>query len=181
MALKDDLNTIKSELSAQEQMIGNFIKGERFIRKYKYYFLALIVTLLLWFLISFIINLVKENNIKTSNELYISLIKDPNNQEKLNSLKDKNANLYAIYLLSQNSSNLQELENLKLDPLLKSIVDLELNKDSILLKEYKKLLLAYSLLEQNKIKEAQVIFSQIDPNSQIGQLANNLKHYQGQK
>ncbi len=37
MGLKDNLKAVKNELNTEEQFIENFIKGERFIRKYKFY------------------------------------------------------------------------------------------------------------------------------------------------
>ena len=35
LAIKDDIDSIKRDLSAEEQFLENAIKGERFIKKYK--------------------------------------------------------------------------------------------------------------------------------------------------
>lgn len=189
MGLKDNLKAVKTELNTEEQFIENFIKGERFIRKYKFYIFALITILILWFAISFINNKINENNIKESNEIYINLLHNPNNKELLNKLKDKNINLYTIFLMKEFSNNTdnnefkQELQNLSKDlninPLLRNIILVSLHEKSIFLKNYDKILQAYRLLKENKIEEADILLSQIKENSSLNQIAKNLKHYQG--
>ncbi len=189
MGLKDNLKAVKTELNTEEQFIENFIKGERFIRKYKFYIFALITILILWFAISFINNEINENNIKESNEIYTNLLHNPNNKELLNKLKDKNINLYTIFLMKEFSNNTdnnefkQELQNLSKDlninPLLRNIILVSLHEKSIFLKNYDKILQAYRLLKENKIEEADILLSQIKENSSLNQIAKNLKHYQG--
>lgn len=189
MGLKDNLKAVKTELNTEEQFIENFIKGERFIRKYKFYIFALIAILILWFAISFINNKINENNIKESNEIYTNLLYDPNNKELLGKLKDKNINLYAIFLMKEFSNNTdnnefkQELQNLSKDSninlLLRNIILTSLHEKSIFLKNYDKILQAYKLLKENKIEEADILLSQIKDNSSLSQIAKNLKHYQG--
>lgn len=189
LGLKDDLKAIKTELSTEEQLIEKFIKGERFIKKYKYFILALILILILWYLGIFIYDKIKQSNIKQSNILYTKLIQDPKNLKLLEELKNKNINLYTIFLMSQNSSDqsdqnetakLQELaQNSKVNVLLKNIIALDLGNKSLFLKDYDKILQAYDLLKQNKIDDAQILLSQIKDDSQFKQIANNLKHYQG--
>ena len=50
MGLKDNLKAVKNELNTEEQFIENFIKGERFIRKYKFYISAVVIILVAFFL-----------------------------------------------------------------------------------------------------------------------------------
>ena len=45
MSLKENLQAVKNSLSTEEQMIEGFIKGERFIKKYKFVFVAVVVLL----------------------------------------------------------------------------------------------------------------------------------------
>ncbi|ELZ7568017.1 hypothetical protein U0P67_001492, partial [Campylobacter upsaliensis] len=104
-------------------------------------------------------------------------------------LKNKNLNLYAIFLmqkLTQNPTNtqiLQELnalsENEKIEPLFRNIIALANNDKSIFLKDYAKILEAYVLLGQKKIEEANVLLAQIKSNTPLEKIAKNLKHYQG--
>ncbi|ECO5713420.1 hypothetical protein H0O07_06310 [Campylobacter jejuni] len=189
MGLKDNLKAVKNELNTEEQFIENFIKGERFIRKYKFYISAVVIILVAWFAGNFIISKINDYKTKEANEIYANLIQDPNNKNLLEQLKNKNTNLYAIFLLKENINDFnntalqnelkQIYNNAQTNTLLKNIIALSLRDKSIFLKNYDKLLEAYKLLEQNKIEEANVLLSQIKENSSLNQIAKNLKHYQG--
>ncbi|HFV1586233.1 TPA: hypothetical protein ACH6AC_001831, partial [Campylobacter jejuni] len=187
--LKDNLKAVKNELNTEEQFIENFIKGERFIRKYKFYISAVVIILVAWFAGNFIISKINNYKTKEANEIYANLIQDPSNKNLLEQLKNKNTNLYTIFLLKENINDLnntafqnelkQIYNNAQTNTLLKNIIALSLGDKSIFLKNYDKLLEAYKLLEQNKIEEANVLLSQIKENSSLNQIAKNLKHYQG--
>ncbi|EAJ2346462.1 hypothetical protein CXT47_04395 [Campylobacter jejuni] len=189
MGLKDNLKAVKNELNTEEQFIENFIKGERFIRKYKFYISAVVIILVAWFAGNFIISKINNYKTKEANEIYANLIQDPSNKNLLEQLKNKNTNLYTIFLLKENINDLnnttfqnelkQIYNNAQTNTLLKNIIALSLGDKSIFLKNYDKLLEAYKLLEQNKIEEANVLLSQIKENSSLNQIAKNLKHYQG--
>lgn len=189
MGLKDNLKAVKNELNTEEQFIENFIKGERFIREYKFYISAVVIILVAWFAGNFIISKINDYKTKEANEIYANLIQDPSNKNLLEQLKNKNTNLYTIFLLKENINDLnntafqnelkQIYNNAQTNTLLKNIIALSLGDKSIFLKNYDKLLEAYKLLEQNKIEEANVLLSQIKENSSLNQIAKNLKHYQG--
>ncbi|HBK2056145.1 TPA: hypothetical protein LGF67_001465, partial [Campylobacter jejuni] len=186
MGLKDNLKAVKNELNTEEQFIENFIKGERFIRKYKFYISAVVIILVAWFAGNFIISKINDYKTKEANEIYANLIQDPSNKNLLEQLKNKNTNLYTIFLLKENINDLnntafqnelkQIYNNAQTNTLLKNIIALSLGDKSIFLKNYDKLLEAYKLLEQNKIEEANVLLSQIKENSSLNQIAKNLKH-----
>ncbi len=189
LALKENLKAIKTELNTEEQFLENFIKGERFIRKYKLYLVSFVIILVLWLVVSFIMGTMKQSSIEESNEIYTNLLLKPEDKMLLEQLKDKNPNLYAIFLMQNLDKNpndtqiLKELSTLskdeKLEPLFRDILALANNEKSVFLKDYAKILEAYTLLEQKKIEEANIILSQIKPNSPLEQIAKNLKHYQG--
>lgn len=189
MGLKDNLKAVKNELNTEEQFIENFIKGERFIRKYKFYISAVVIILVAWFAGNFIISKINDYKTKEANEIYANLIQDPSNKNLLEQLKNKNTNLYAIFLLKENINDFnntalqnelkQIYSNTQTNTLLKNIIALSLGDKSIFLKNYDKLLETYKFLEQNKIEEANVLLSQIKENSSLNQIAKNLKHYQG--
>lgn len=189
MGLKDNLKAVKNELNTEEQFIENFIKGERFIRKYKFYISAIVIVLIAWFIGDFTISKINEYKIKKANEIYANLLQNPNDKNFLEKLKNKNINLYAVFLLKENIDDFnnttfqnelrQIYSNTQTNPLLKNIIALSLGDKSIFLKNYDKLLEAYRLLEQNKIEEANILLSQIKENSNLSQIAKNLKHYQG--
>ncbi|EMK8456448.1 hypothetical protein V9Q02_000890 [Campylobacter upsaliensis] len=189
MALKENLRAIKTEMNTEEQFLENFIKGERFIRKYKLYLVSFVIIFVLWLIVSFVMDTIKESNVRESNEIYANLLVKNDGKILLDKLKNKNLNLYAIFLmqkLTQNPTNtqiLQELnalsENEKIEPLFRNIIALANNDKSIFLKDYAKILEAYVLLEQKKIEEANVLLAQIKPNTPLEKIAKNLKHYQG--
>lgn len=189
MGLKDNLKAVKNELNTEEQFIENFIKGERFIRKYKFYISAVVIILVAWFAGNFIISKINDYKTKEANEIYANLIQDPSNKNLLEQLKNKNTNLYAIFLLKENINDFnnttlqnelkQIYNNAQTNTLLKNIIALSLGDKSIFLKNYDKLLETYKFLEQNKIEEANVLLSQIKENSSLNQITKNLKHYQG--
>ncbi|MEB2804341.1 hypothetical protein [Campylobacter upsaliensis] len=189
MALKENLRAIKTEMNAEEQFLENFIKGERFIRKYKLYLVSFVIIFVLWLIVSFVMDTIKESNVRESNEIYANLLVKNDDKILLDKLKNKNLNLYAIFLmqkLTQNPTNTQILQELnalseseKIDPLFRNIIALTNNNKSIFLKDYAKILEAYVLLEQKKIEEANVLLAQIKPNTPLEKIAKNLKHYQG--
>ncbi|MCV3443632.1 hypothetical protein L8W64_06685 [Campylobacter sp. IFREMER_LSEM_CL1097] len=181
MALKENLKVVKEELSSQEQMMENFIKSERFIRKYKYYFIALIALLVLYFSGSYIYNIKQEKNIQESNIIFNNLLKNPSDQKLIEELKQKNANLYTIYIMGQNNQDLNQILSLNIDPLLKQIVLAQNNQKSDFLKDYNTLLIGFEFLKQNDFKNADVEFNKIPINSPLWQIITSLKHYQGIK
>ncbi|HEB7535971.1 TPA: hypothetical protein RZH67_000448, partial [Campylobacter coli] len=171
------------------QFIENFIKGERFIKKYKLYIFALIAILIVWFAISFIGGKIDQYNVEESNKIYTNLLKNPNDKVLLEQLKNKNANLYAIFLMKElakdinNTEIKSQLQTLSThsdtNHLLKNIASLSLGEKSIFLKNYDKILQAYRLLGEGKIEQANILLSQIKDDSALSQIAKNLKHYQG--
>ena len=189
MALKENLRAIKTEMNTEEQFLENFIKGERFIRKYKLYLVSFVIIFVLWLIVSFVMDTIKESNVRESNEIYANLLVKNDDKILLDKLKNKNLNLYAIFLmqkLTQNPTNtqiLQELnalsENEKIEPLFRNIIALANNDKSIFLKDYAKILEAYVLLGQKKIEEVNVLLAQIKSNTPLEKIAKNLKHYQG--
>ena len=187
LSVKENINTIKSELDAQEEFIKNFIKGERFIKKYKYYFLTIIVAIIVYFLGDYIIDKIKENRLEKANVVYNQLIYDLNNTKLENELKNLDINLYTMFLLNKIKTDgdlnvLKKLSNDKnLNYLLKNIIYLNTNEKSIFLNDYEKLINAYKLMQENKIKEANVILDTIKDNAELAQIIKNLKHYQGIK
>ncbi|EGK8090773.1 hypothetical protein IO396_000759 [Campylobacter lari] len=181
MALKENLKAVQAELSSQEQMMENFIKSERFIKKYKYYFIVIIVLLIAYLSGSYFYNLKQESNIQESNMIFNNLLKNPSDQKLLEELKQKNANLYTIFMMNQNNQDLNQTLSLNIDPLLKQIVLAQNNQKSDFLKDYNTLLAGFEFLKQNNFKNADIEFNKIPINSPLWQIITSLKHYQGIK
>ena len=113
MSLKDNLKSIKTDLNTEEKMIENFIRSERLIKKYKIYIFLIAIIAIVWFAINFGISEVEEYNKKESNRIYTQLLKYPNDENLLNQLKQKNVNLYAVFLINeiQKDNNNTNLKN----------------------------------------------------------------------
>ncbi|WP_139452245.1 hypothetical protein [Campylobacter armoricus] len=181
MALKENLKAAQQELNSQEQMIESFIKSERFIKKYKYYIIAIMVLLVAYFSGNYIYTINQEKNIKASNEIFINLLKNPNDNKLLEDLKQSNANLYAIFIMNHTGYDLNGTANLNIDPLLKQIILAQNNQKSDFLKDYNTLLKGFDFLKNNDFKNADIEFNKIPINSPLWQIITSLKHYQGIK
>ncbi len=191
MSLKEDIQGVKEEIGAQEQFLESIIKSERFYKKYKKQILALGAVLILGGAGYTGYTLIKEHDLKVSNEAYEKLIKSPNDSEAMSVLKDKNLPLYKIFLFQEavkekSVKKLEELSNDKKSDILADLSTYELgqlkNSQSInseLLKGFSLLEEGFDLLKVGKITEAKLKFAQIDPNSPLSKIVKNLEHFQG--
>lgn len=183
MGLKENLQAVKASLNTEEQMIENFIKGERFIKKYKFVFIATVVLFVAYLVYYYTSDTLLSKKIQQNNEIYLALLQNPDDSDKLAQLKAKNPNLYVLFLLSRdgNDEAIKEAQNLQLEPLLKEILSANTGDNTQFLSDYHKILNAYELLQQDKIEEANLILAQIPVNSELKDLVNNFKHYKGIK
>ena len=187
MAIKEDLTQIKQEIGAQEQFLESMIKGERFFRKYKKFMIIAIIVAVIAIIGFYYNNIINDNRIEDANLAYSKLILNPNDANALSILKEKEPNLYALFLLQQKldkneTDGISELTNLKVNPIVKDIIlSQNGNANTQILSEYSTLLIGFELLKQNIIKEADAEFDKISLDSQLQTLVKNLKHYQGIK
>ncbi len=184
MALKENIQAIKEEISTEEQFLENLIKGERFFKKYKLVIIGVIALAIVTSVGYSMNEYFKEKNLILTNKAYENLLKNPKDNDALETLKE-NKKLYLAYkfLQASKSKNTQELKNLlnsEIDPILKDIAQYDLNDDSSeLYTNINYLVKGYELLKQNKIKEAKESFNQIPINSNLHQIVTKLNHYQG--
>ncbi len=193
MGLKENIQAVKEEISAEEQFLEGMIKGERFFKRHKNTILALAIVLVLGAGGYALSDFLHQNNLKVSNEAHQELMKDANNQKALEILKQKNPKLYEMFTFetaikkgdvealkklatSKENAILADLATYELSQLDKNvIVKSELLGGLVLLEE------GYALLKENKVEEARLKFTQIEANSPFKQIAKNLEHYQGLK
>jgi len=191
LSLKENINSIKEEIGAEEQFLESVIKGERFYKKYKKQILVSAVFVVL-FSVGYVgYNFIKQRNLKASNEAYEKLLKTPSDKEALNILKDKNPKLYDVFLFQEavKKNSIQELESLSKndsDELLSDLSKYQLGQlknskvvQSKLLNGFSLLEEGFDLLKEGKITEAKLKFAQIDSNSPLSKIVKNLEHYQG--
>ncbi len=191
MSLKENINSIKEEIGAEEQFLESVIKGERFYKKYKKQILASVVFVVL-FSVGYVgYDFIKQRSLKVSNEAYEKLLKTPSDKDAMNILKDKNPKLYDVFLFQEavKKNSIQELENLSKndsDELLSDLSKYQLGQlknskvvQSKLLNGFSLLEEGFDLLKEGKITEAKLKFAQIDSNSPLSKIVKNLEHYQG--
>lgn len=185
MAIKEDIQSIKQELNAEEQFLENIIKSERFIKKYKKFLIFALAIGVVGFGWYYANSWIKEKNFNEANAAYAKLIMNPNDKSAKDELKSKDISLYALHefknaLDNNQTSILQNLLNEPIDPILKDIIKAQIQgSDSQILKNYSYVLNGYALLKQDKIEEAKKEFAKVPLNSQLQQIIKNLQHYQG--
>ncbi len=192
MSLKENVDAIKEELSAEEQFLESVIKAEGFWKKYKKIIITLAVVLVVGLLAKAVMGYIHESNIEASNSAYNALLKDSNDAAALATLKGKNPKLYEMYLFktSMDSKDVATLEKTKesiTDPILKNLIAYQIGSiskkvvpsEAGIAKEFALLEEGYLLLQENKIKEAAAKFAQIPSDSTLQAIVKNLKHYSG--
>jgi hypothetical protein len=191
LSLKENLDAIKQEISAEEQFLESVIKGERFFKKYKKPILSVVAVMIIGAIGYTSYSMIKESNLKASNVAYEKLLKNPNDKEALNILKNKNKELYLVFrfqqaIKKQDLKTLKELSSLKNNDLISDLSGYEVGQiensktlNSEYLRGFCLLEEGFDLLKDGKKEEASLKFAQINPNSGLAKIAKNLSHYQG--
>jgi len=188
MSLKEDVGYIKNELSSEEKFIENFVKGERFFKKYKTLIIAVVVILIIG-LIGFTVKKSIDNSNKHDANIALSQFLENGDEKALETLKNKNEKLYEVALFLQAKKD-NKIASIEL-PLLKELVKFqtatasnnieELNslsmQNDFLLKEFALLNKALILVNEGKYEEAKKELSQISQTSKAYELATLLNHY----
>jgi hypothetical protein len=192
LALKENIDAVKKEIGTEEQFLEGIIKSERFFKKYKKYIISVAVLAVITGSTYATMNVLKENRLQSSNEAYSKLIVNPNDTASKMILKDSNERLYNFYrfqiaLEKNDVAVLEELAEYKKDPVISDLAAYQLSglqntsSTSELLTGFIALQDGYKLLKEDKVKEAKLKFAQIDLNSPLKNISNNLEHYQGIK
>lgn len=193
LGIKENIKAVKEEISTEEQFLEGMIKSERFFRRNKVYIMGILASVVLATAGYGAYSVWEKERLKSSNEAYVTLIKDPSNENALRTLKAKNEKLYELVMFQTavEKGDIALLKQLALQNKNPIVADLiayqvaqrengilpksELFSGMVLLQE------GYALLKENKIADAKVKFAQIEMNSPLKQIAQNLEHYQGSK
>ncbi len=193
LGIKENIKAVKEEISTEEQFLEGMIKSERFFRRNKVYIMGILASVVLATASYGAYSVWEKERLKSSNEAYVTLIKDPSNENALRTLKAKNEKLYELVMFQTavEKGDIDALKQLALQNKNPIVADLiayqiaqrengalpksELFSGMVLLQE------GYALLKENKIADAKVKFAQIEMNSPLKQIAQNLEHYQGSK
>ena len=189
MSIKENVDYVKSELSSEEKFLENFVKGERFFKKYKTLIFAFVIIIIVG-IIGFFIkeNLAQSNKLK-ANIAFNQVLENSNNAQALATLKDKNPQLYdiALYLQAKKEAKvaqisvplLKELSKYQTALANKNISELDnlSMQNDFLLKEFAIFNKALLLTNEGKFNEAKTTLALIPQTSKAFELAKLLNHY----
>ena len=188
MSIKENVNYVKNELSSEEKFLENFVKGERFFRKYKTLIFAIVVLAIIVPIGYLIKKELYESNKLEANAAFNKFL-ESKDEKALATLKDKNEKLYEIALFLQarkdnktveiNTPVLKELAKFQVAMESKNIKELEnlSMQNDFLLKEFAIFNKALLLTNEGKFEEAKTALKQIPQTSKATELANLLNHY----
>jgi len=193
LGIKENIKAVKEEISTEEQFLEGMIKSERFFKRNKIFIIGLLASVVVATVSYGAYGVWKQERLKSSNEAYAMLLTDATNENALRILKEKNGTLYEL-LMFQTAVAKGDVESLKQlsiqskNPIITDLISYQLGQTQegalpkselfsgmVLLQE------GYALLKENKVADAKVKFAQIEVNSPLKQIAQNLEHYQGSK
>ena len=189
MSIKENVDYVKTELSSEEKFLENFVKSERFFKKYKTLIFGIIAAAIIGFVVVFVKNILDESNKLEANIAFKKVLENSNDSQALATLKNKNEKLYDIakYLQAQkegksvdvNLPMLKELskyENALANKSVSELDNLSMQND-FLLKEFAIFNKALFLTNEGKFDEAKTALKLIPENSRAFELAKLLNHY----
>jgi hypothetical protein len=187
MSIKDDVNYLKNELNNEEKLLENFVKLERFFKKYKKIIYVLILLAIITPIAIFTKNKIDESNLYKAN-IALNNYLEQSDESSLEYLKNKNQSLYEVALFLTAKKELSEINisSKYLKELLEyQIAAKEMNfdkldalrkNDDFLIKDYAILHEAIILVNQEEYEKAKAILEEINQDSKVYELAILLKH-----
>jgi len=193
LSLKENIEAIKEELTAEEKFLESVIKTESFYKRNKKLIIGVALAVLVGVVGSMGYNYLQEQKALKANELYLSLLQKPD-AKKAEELKSVNYNLYQLYsmqeaLKSADINKLKSIKNELKDPILKDLVSYQIasleekglmeyaSKPEAILEDFAKIDAAYLALKDGDREKANMILDNISPTSSFYQIAQSLKHY----
>ena len=185
MALKEEINYIKKELSTEEKFFESFFKLEKFYKKHKIKIISLIGLIIIGITGYSINNYLEQKRILRVNQAYNQILANKNIEKNLKILKEDSPILYKIALYKVGKTKTIDLTYLKELTILqnafnkndlKTIDSLILSND-LLLKDYARYYKAVLLTYNKEYKKAKIILEQISQDSIVNELKVPLMHY----
>ena len=96
MSIKENVDYVKTELSSEEKFLENFVKGERFFKKYKTLIFGFIAVIFIGIVAIFVKNNIDESNKFEANIAFNKVLENSNDSQALADLKEKSPQLYDI-------------------------------------------------------------------------------------
>ena len=188
MSIKENVDYVKNELSSEEKFLENFVKGERFFKKYRTLIFTFIAIAILVTIVMLVKQKIEETNKLEANIAFNKFLENADEKE-LFIIKDKNEKLYEIALFLKakrenktsevNIPMLKELSKFQQSTTNKNLEELNTlsMQNDFLLKEFAIFNKALLLSNDGKYEEAKEALKQIPQTSKASEFANLLNHY----
>ncbi|HEX5670278.1 MAG TPA: hypothetical protein VFX66_01980 [Sulfuricurvum sp.] len=145
MSIKENIQTLKDELSSEEKFFESAIRTERFVKKYQKPLMVSVISLLFIVAGAIAYQAYDQSKIDNSNIALNTLLTNPNDTAALKTLSQENAPLYDLYTLSNaiKKGDVKTLQSLEKSEAL-AVADIAsyevavLNNDQNALEEYTK-------------------------------------------
>lgn len=185
MSLKENVDYIKKELSAEESFLENSIKTERFFKKYRKAIIGTIIIAILAVVGSSIKDYMNEKHTTEANSLFNTVLSNPTDSATLEKLKAKDKKLYDIALYMQDNSKAADVDYLKELAIYTAAIEKNNETDITTASQNQKFLLkdfaifnkALLQAQNGKYKEAKESLKLIPDTSNVAGLAKMLEHF----
>ena len=194
MSLKEDIAIVKEEISTEEQFLTSSIKIERFFKKYKKIFIALIVICVASAIGYVAYDNYENSRLEAANTALVKLMKNPDDNASAEVLKSKSPKLYEAYEfslgLAKNDLNAIKKSSTSTNPIIADLSKYQLASISgneaelkayalgtdAILKDMANFMLAQKAIESGNVKAADDYLAKIPTNSSLKEQALYLEH-----
>jgi len=185
MSLKNDVDYIKKEFSAEESYMEKVFKFEKFFKKYKIVIIGLIIALIVATIGYYVSDHFEQKNKLQANQAFSTLLQDPNNKEALAILEVKNPTLYKIFQFQLNDETDIDVKFFKELALYTQAINKEniadlttvTQQQSFILKDFALFNKALIEAQNNNFTAAKETLKLIDSQSEVTPMVKMLEHF----
>ncbi len=185
MSLKENIDYMKTELTAQEQFIENFVKAEKVFKKYKTLILGALVGIVILIMAMVGYDYMEEQNKIKANLAFNEFIKDKNNEQALQTIKENNKNLSEIAMHIKDENHIPDVAVFKEIAMFQNAVksgdtktiDSLLSNNNFLFKDYAVVIKALQAIKAGDLTLAEQTIKMLPKDSMSSDLASLLEHY----
>ncbi|MCK9161628.1 MAG: hypothetical protein GX118_06430 [Arcobacter butzleri] len=185
MSLKENIQYVKTELTAQEQFIESFVKAEKFYKKNKNVIIAIVIATILAIIGTLVYDYSKGQNMVKANIALNEFLVDNNNQEALNRLQQTNKELYEIALHIKDSTHIPNVAIFKeiaqfqkaLEENDSATINTLITNSNFLFKDYAVVTKALQEIKAGEFESAKNSINMLQDDSASTELANLIRHY----
>ena len=185
MSLKQDVDNIKKEFSAEESYIEKVFKFEKFFKKYKMIIITLVIAIIFATIAYYVSDHFAQKNKLQANQAFNTLLQNPNDKEALAILEVKNPTLYKIFQFNLNNETNTDVEFFKELALYTQAINKEdigelttaTQQQSFVLKDFALFNKALIQAQNDEFTAAKETLVLIDAQSEVAPMAKMLEHF----